>query len=62
MSNVGGYYNWRVLKISQFGEDLIWRYYCKKVGGLDIFYLATTNFFNSPNKSSPIINRLYSIA
>ena len=26
-----------VLKISQFGEELIWRYYWKKVGGLDIF-------------------------
>ena len=33
-----------VLKISQFGEDLIWRYYddyWTKVGGLDIFSVGS---------------------
>ena len=27
-----------VLKISQFSKDLIWRYYWKKVGGVNIFF------------------------
>ena len=51
-----------VLKISQFGEDLIWRYHWKKVAGVHIFFnwwlLIFAKFIISPispNKSSPII-------
>ena len=53
-----------VFKISQFGENLFWRYYWKKLGGGSIFFifiwrlLILSKFNNSPispNKSSPII-------
>ena len=61
MRNVGGLYL-AVFKISQFGEDLIWRYYWKKLGVVHIFFiwwlLILAKFNNSPispNKSSPII-------
>ena len=48
-----------VLKISQFGEDLIWRYFWKKVISI-FFHLVTTNILIRqflPNKYSPIIYR-----